>query len=66
MDPALLAPARTEAGVTVLTVTDLPFEQVLDQIAAWEQSGGRIQQLQLRRTSDGRVSGEIRGSLGQP
>jgi hypothetical protein len=50
----------------VLTVTDLPFEQVLDQIAAWEQSGGRIQQLQLRRTSDGRVSGEIRGSLGQP
>ncbi len=65
-DPALLAPARTEAGVTVLTVTDLPFEQVLDQVAAWEQSGGRIQQLQLRRASDGRVSGEIRGSLGQP
>ena len=65
-DPALLAPARTEAGVTVLTVTDLPFEQVLDQVAAWEQSGGRIQQLQLRRTSDGRVNGEIRGSLGQP
>lgn len=62
---ALLASARTEAGVTVLTITELPFEQVLEQIAAWEQSGGRIQQLQLRRTSDGRVSGEIRGSLGQ-
>ncbi len=62
---ALLATARTEAGITTLAVTDLPFEQVLDQIAAWEQSGGRIQQLQLRRASDGRVSGEIRGSLGQ-
>lgn len=62
---AMLATARTEAGVTMLTVTDLPFEQVLEQISAWEQSGGRIQQLQLRRTSDGRVSGEIRGSLGQ-
>ena len=63
---ALLATARTEAGITTLAVTDLPFEQVLEQIAAWEQSGGRIQQLQLRRASDGRVSGEIRGSLGQP
>ncbi len=62
---ALLATARTEAGITTLAVTDLPFEQVLEQIAAWEQSGGRIQQLQLRRASDGRVSGEIRGSLGQ-
>jgi hypothetical protein len=62
---ALLATARTEAGITTLAVTDLPFEQVLAQIAAWEQSGGRIQQLQLRRASDGRVSGEIRGSLGQ-
>jgi hypothetical protein len=62
---ALLATARTEAGITTLAVTDLPFEQVLEQIAAWEQSGGRIQQLQLRRASDGRVSGEIRGSLDQ-
>jgi hypothetical protein len=62
---ALLATARTEAGITTLAVTDLPFEQVLEQIVAWEQSGGRIQQLQLRRASDGRVSGEIRGSLGQ-
>lgn len=62
---ALLATARIEAGITTLAVTDLPFEQVLEQIAAWEQSGGRIQQLQLRRASDGRVSGEIRGSLGQ-
>lgn len=62
---ALLATARTAAGITTLAVTDLPFEQVLEQIAAWEQSGGRIQQLQLRRASDGRVSGEIRGSLGQ-
>ena len=62
---ALLVTARTEAGITTLAVTDLPFEQVLEQIAAWEQSGGRIQQLQLRRASDGRVSGEIRGSLGQ-
>lgn len=63
---ALLATARTEGGVTTLTVTDIPYEQVLEQIAAWEQAGGRIQQLQLRRTSDGRVSGEIRGQLAAP
>jgi len=63
---ALLSAARTEAGVTSLTVTDLAYDQVLEQIAAWEQAGGRIQQLQLRRTSDGRVSGEIRGQLAAP
>ncbi len=62
---ALLAGVRTEADVSTLGITDLPVEQVWEQIAAWEQSGGRIQQLQLRRTSDGRVSGEIRGNLGQ-
>jgi len=56
----------TEAGISTLTITDLPVEQVFDQIAAWEKSGGRIQHLQLRRTSDGRVSGEIRGSLTAP
>jgi len=63
---ALLSAARTEAGVTSLTVTDLAYDQVLEQIAAWEQAGGRIEQLQLRRTSDGRVSGEIRGQLAVP
>jgi len=63
---ALLSAARTEAGVTSLTVTDLAYDQVLEQIAAWEQAGGRIEQLQLRRTSDGRVSGEIRGQLAAP
>lgn len=64
-DSALLAGVRTEAGVSTLGITDLPVEQVWDHIAAWERSGGRIQRLQLRRTSDGRVSGEIRGNLGQ-
>lgn len=63
---ALLSAARTEAGVTSLTVTNLAYDQVLEQIAAWEQAGGRIEQLQLRRTSDGRVSGEIRGQLAVP
>ena len=63
---ALLSAARTEAGVTSLTVTDVAYDQVLEQIAAWEQAGGRIEQLQLRRTSDGRVSGEIRGQLAAP
>ncbi len=63
---ALLSAARTEAGVTTLTVTDVTYGQVLEQIAAWEQAGGRIEQLQLRRTSDGRVSGEIRGQLAAP
>lgn len=64
-DSALLAGVRTDAGVSTLGITDLPVEQVWDHIAAWERSGGRIQRLQLRRTSDGRVSGEIRGNLGQ-
>ena len=63
---ALLSAARTEAGATSLTVTDVAYDQVLEQIAAWEQAGGRIEQLQLRRTSDGRVSGEIRGQLAAP
>lgn len=63
---ALLSAARTEAGVTSLTVTDVAYDQVLEQIAAWDQAGGRIEQLQLRRTSDGRVSGEIRGQLAAP
>lgn len=63
---ALLSAARTEAGVTSLTVTDVAYDQVLEQIAAWEQAGGRIEQLQLRRSSDGRVSGEIRGQLAAP
>ncbi len=63
---AILANVTTEAGISTLTITDLPVEQVFDQIAAWEESGGRIQHLQLRRTSDGRVSGEIRGSLTAP
>lgn len=56
----------TNGGPSTLTFVDAPFEQVLDQIAEWEMAGGRIQSLQLRRTTDGRVSGELRGSVGQP
>ena len=62
----LLASARSEGGVTILPITDIPFEQVLDQIREWESRGGRIQTLQLSRTTDGRVSGEIRGTLNPP
>lgn len=58
-----LAQARTEGALTILPIVDTPFEQVLDQIAEWERRGGDIQAIQLTRTTEGRVSGEIRGSI---
>ena len=60
-----LGQARTEGDLTILRITDAPFDEVLEQIAEWESKGGRIQAIQLSRTADGRVSGEIRGSLAQ-
>lgn len=59
--PANFAQSQTEGGVTTLQFSDALFGEVVDQIADWERSGGTIQQLRMRRSSDGRVSGEIRG-----
>jgi len=59
--PANFSQAKAEGGVVVLQFSDALFVDVVEQIAAWERSGGTIQQLRVRRSSDGRVTGEIRG-----
>lgn len=60
--PANFSRSQSDKGVTTIQFSGVPFSQVVEQIAEWEKSGGRIQGLLVRRASDGLVSGEIRGS----